>query len=424
MNMKEHIVIKVILIIILAGVIGGSIYYQIPSKIIDYYTNEIVDKNVSLDLDEHYQLTLEKKETFSASSSNPSVVKIDGELNLTPVKAGTATIHVKTAKQDMTCDVTINNTYLNPPKIYLEPGSTYTLKKDSGKNITYASNNKAITVNNGVIKCNSTGTATIQTTSDHKTYINTVICNNVMSLMKSQSVTVYDATSNKYLYQKLSSNRMNPASITKVLTVYTFLQKISNVNVKATLLASEVSQPKSTGAVVTGMSPTESITYNDLLHGALLVSGADAVLALTRQTYGSTEALAAAMNANAKKFGMYNSHFTNGIGLTDANHYTTGVDITKLLNNVLKDSKFTKIFHSKKYTSSDGKHTFYSPSRSYGSNVLGAKNGLTNAAANCVTLEAKVNNHKIYITTMHASTPAERKADVKTILNYLKFKIK
>jgi D-alanyl-D-alanine carboxypeptidase len=241
--------------------------------------------------------------------------------------------------------------------------------------------------------------------------------------MKSQSVTVYDATSKKYLYQKLSTNRMNPASITKILTVYTFLQKIKNVNAKATLLASEVSQPKSTGAVVTGLSPTESITYNDLLHGALLVSGADAVLALTRQTYGSTTALAEAMNANARKFGMYNSHFTNGIGLTDASHYTTGVDITKLLNNVLKDSKFTKIFHSKKYTTSDGKHTFYSPSRSYGSNVLGAKNGLTNAAAECVALEAKVNNHTVYITTMHASTPAERKADVKTILNYLKFKI-
>lgn len=419
---EGHIFLKIIIIIVLASFLGFGLYFDLPTKVQEYYLNKLNEESLSMDLDESVQLKLKKKEAYQVSSSNTKVVKIDQSLKLTPVKAGEAEVHVKTKRQDMVCQVTINNKYLNAPVIYLEPHQSYTLKS-AGAHSIYTSSNSSIQVNNGVVTCSQSGDGIITTTTKDKIYTNKIVCRNVMSLMHSSSVTVYDATAHKYLYRKNANVKMNPASITKILSVYTYLQKIPNVNAKTTLTSQDIATASAGGAVTTKINPSESVTYNDLLHGALLVSGADAIQSLCRTTYGSTAALAAAMNANAAKFGMSNSHFTNGIGMTDASHYTTGQDLVKLMSHVLQNKAFTKIFYTKTYKTSNGLHTFRSPSASYGKNVLGAKNGLTNAALECVALEEKVNGHDLYVITMHAPTSSQRKADIVMINRYLSFKL-
>lgn len=417
---NEHIVLKIIIIMVCLAYIGANLYFDIPQRVSEYFHNSLNTRSVDLDLDETYTLKLKNKENYTVSSNDPSVVKISSEMKLTPVKAGNTSVTVKTKRQTLECAVTVENKSLNPRTIYLTPKSSYQMSRPSG-NVSYSSAGDAITVKNGLIQALKEGEATIVTKSKSETFENKVIVQDIMKHMYSTSVTVYDATKNKMLYTKNSYTRMNPASITKILSVYTFLQKIDNVNDKATLTQSDISTAAASGAVVTGMSAGENITYNDLLHGALLVSGADAIKAMERSLYGSTAALAATMNTNAQRFGMTSSHFTNGVGMTDANLFTTGSDLVKLLDHVLKDKRFKKLFYTKTYKTSDGLHTFHSPSKSYGSQVLGAKNGLTNAAAECVALDEKVNGHHIYIITMHALTASERKWDIVKINQYLPF---
>lgn len=418
---EGHIFLKIFIIIILASFLGFGLYYDLPTKVQEYYLNSLNDDQVTMDLDECVQLKLKKKEDYKVSSDNKKVAKIDQDLKISPVKAGETDVHVKTKRQDMVCHIIVANHYLNAPVIYLEPHQGYRLKQ-AGKSM-YTSDNGAIEVNNGVVTCTRAANGTITTRTKNKTYTNKIVCRDVMSLMHSSSVTVYDATSKKFLYTKNSDVKMNPASITKILSVYTYLQKIHNVNAPTTLTAEDITTASAGGAVTTKINPSERVTYNDLLHGALLVSGADAIVSLCRTTYGSVGNLAANMNANAAKFGMTNSHFTNGIGMTDPNHYTTGKDLVKLMSHVLQSKAFKKVFYTKKYKTSNGLHVFRSPSSSYGKKVLGAKNGLTNAAQECVALEEKVNGHDLYVITMHAATSHERKMDIVTMNQYLSFKL-
>ena len=125
-----------------------------------------------------------------------------------------------------------------------------------------------------------------------------------------------------YLDQK-SQDKIYPASMTKILTVSLALDKIPDIHEKVRITQADLDGLFEAGATIAGFYAGELVTYEDLLYGALLPSGADACNALARLTYGSTDGMVMAMNQLVEQLNLKNSHFMNVTGLHHNEHYTT-----------------------------------------------------------------------------------------------------
>lgn len=171
----------------------------------------------------------------------------------------------------------------------------------------------------------------------------------------------------------------------------------------------------SEGASTAGFSAYESVTYRDLLYGALLSSGAECCLTLSAYLGGSEEMYVQMMNEKAAELEMNNTHFTNSIGLHNYNHYSTAEDIAKLLIYALDNEEFREIFTSQSYyTETDYQpygitlsSTMFSELDSEyftGGVFLGGKTGYTSEAGNCLASLARVNGKEYILITTGAES--------------------
>ncbi len=246
--------------------------------------------------------------------------------------------------------------------------------------------------------------------------------------LNSQYAYLYDPSTSLIYLDKDANKKMYPASMTKVLTVSLALEKIDDLKTKVTITNEDVAGLLSVGASVAGFNEGEKVTYEDLLYGALLPSGADACNALARLTYGNIKGMVDAMNEKVKKLGLKNSHFENVTGLHDDNHYTTAKDMALILNDALKDKDFNKIFESRKYIDSSGKREWLSSLERAKflknidiSHIDGAKSGYTDAAQLTLASTMTVNNHRFILVTGYAKGQRTQNhvIDANTVYQYL-----
>ena len=160
-----------------------------------------------------------------------------------------------------------------------------------------------------------------------------------------------------YLDQK-SEEQIYPASMTKVMTVALSLEKINNLQEEVNIEIEDLKGLYEMGASVAGFVVGERVTYQDLLYGALLPSGADACNALARLTYGSQDAFVKAMNLKVQELGLQHTHFSNTTGLHDDHHYTTAKEMSQILKWALENPDFQTIFETRQYTTSFNTHTW------------------------------------------------------------------
>ncbi|UTY38926.1 serine hydrolase [Allocoprobacillus halotolerans] len=220
---------------------------------------------------------------------------------------------------------------------------------------------------------------------------------------------LYDqATQIVYLDQG-SQEKIYPASMTKILTVSLALDQIEDVHEKVRISDEDLKGLYEAGASVAGFYAGEQVTYEDLLYGALLPSGADACNALARLTYGSTDGLVTAMNQLVNQLELENSHFTNVTGLHDDNHYTTAYDMAMILHHALENQVFEEVFNARTYTSSMENHTWASSlqrgKNSYNldiSQIDGAKSGFTDEAQLTLASSMTVDGHQFILVTAYA----------------------
>lgn len=222
---------------------------------------------------------------------------------------------------------------------------------------------------------------------------------------------VYDNTGDKVLYDHKGEERMFPASMTKVLTVYSACKRIKDINESVTIDQEDVAHVYEQDASSAGFVAGEKLTYKDLLYGALYPSGADACWALGRLIAGSEKNFVKLMNQDAKALGMKDSHFVTSTGLHDDKHYTTCKDISMLLKAALQNKIFRSIFTGDNYYTTTDKRirmmntltrTRVKAHAAARSELLGAKSGYTSIAGHCLVSLAKVNGHEIITTTAKA----------------------
>ena len=136
-----------------------------------------------------------------------------------------------------------------------------------------------------------------------------------------------DMTTHTVLYSQLPDERVEPASLTKLMTAYVVFDYL-----KQKRLTMTQRPPVSTlayKAIGSRMfvDPKSPATIEELLNGLIVQSGNDAAIVLAEAVGGSEAQFAEIMNAEAKRMGMSNTRFTNASGLPNPEHYSTARDL-------------------------------------------------------------------------------------------------
>lgn len=248
--------------------------------------------------------------------------------------------------------------------------------------------------------------------------------------LTAQYAVAIDAKSGLVLYNKNMDERMYPASMTKVMTVIVAIEMIKDFEATTVISQSDIDTVWETGASSANFAVGETVTYNDLLLGAILPSGADATRALANNLCGGQEEFVNKMNELAKKLKLKDTHFVNTTGIHDENHYTTVHDMAMIVKYAVENEQFREVYSKRFATSSNGLHqwankSMYNANRSHidTSSILGCKSGYTDMAKNCLSSLDKVGDNEI-ITIVGKSInndvkPRAAVQDTLDIVNYV-----
>ena len=237
----------------------------------------------------------------------------------------------------------------------------------------------------------------------------------------SKYVILYNLNDDEVLFEQDSNKETSIASLTKMMTALVAIENISNLDEEVTITANDFSG--TSGYSKAGFSVGDTVTYEDLLYGILLPSGADAVNAIVNNTLGY-DSFVTEMNNLAVKIGLSNTSFSTPIGKDDEDNYSTASDIATLLKYALKNETFKKIFTTKEYTTTNGitlESTLY-PYKDIleVDKIEGSKSGFTKDAGRCLASIATLNGVNYLLVVINASTDQNYSAvlDSLTIYDY------
>ncbi|MEE8886950.1 MAG: D-alanyl-D-alanine carboxypeptidase [Eubacteriales bacterium] len=207
-----------------------------------------------------------------------------------------------------------------------------------------------------------------------------------------------------------STAQIYPASMTKIMTAIIAIENLDDLSDIYTFDGSEFDQGYANGLTTVGWMAGDTATYEDLLYGALLPSGADACYALANAVAGDESSFVELMNQKASELGMTGTNFTNCTGVQDTNHYTTCADMATLLKYALTNDEFRTVFTTSVYTTepTDDSATGITMSSTLfmnltdseldnGATIEGGKTGYTDEAGHCLASLASAQDGTEYI---------------------------
>lgn len=214
--------------------------------------------------------------------------------------------------------------------------------------------------------------------------------------------------------------RVEPASLTKIMTAYVTFDAIQQGHLKLdqTLPVSEKAW-KVEGSKMF-IEPNKPVTVDELLHGMIIQSGNDASITLAEGVAGSEEQFAQMMNKQATKLGMTNTRYMNATGLPDKAHFTTASDLAILATALIRDFplEYRRLYSVKEYSY----NKITQPNRNrllwLDANVDGMKTGHTESAGYCLISSAKRGDTRMISVLLGAVSEAMRASESQKLLNY------
>lgn len=229
-----------------------------------------------------------------------------------------------------------------------------------------------------------------------------------------------DFNSNRVLAERQSQDRVEPASLTKLMTAYLSFKALKNgqLRLDQTLPISEKAWHVEGSKMF--IDTTMTVTVDELLHGMIIQSGNDASIALAEGIGASEDTFAAMMNKEAARLGMKNTHFMNATGLPDSQHYTTAYDLSLLATALIQDfpDQYKRLYSVKEYTY----NKITQPNRNrllwLDPSVDGMKTGHTETAGFCLISSAKRGEHRLISVVLGAADDNARATESQKLLNY------
>jgi len=230
---------------------------------------------------------------------------------------------------------------------------------------------------------------------------------------------IIDVDSGQELVAQNVDQRLEPASLTKMMTAYVVDRALTDGKITLTQLAPISEKAWRMEGSRMFVQVNTKVPVDDLLKGVIIQSGNDASVALAEFVAGSEDSFADLMNQEAARLGMTQTHFVNATGLPDPNHYTTARDLAILARAIVKDFPETYHYYSEKWFT-------YNNIRQANRNLLlwrdpsvdGIKTGHTETAGYCLVSSAKRDNMRLITVIMGAKSSNARAEQSASLLTY------
>lgn len=234
-----------------------------------------------------------------------------------------------------------------------------------------------------------------------------------------KSFALMDFQSGQMLQAQNADTRIEPASLTKLMTAYLTFTAVKQGRLKLTQELPVSEKAWRTEGSRMFIEPKTPVNVENLMKGMIVQSGNDACITLAEGIAGSEEAFAELMNREAKRLGMTNTHFMNSTGLPHAQHYSTARDLAILAAAVIRDfPEFYPLYSIKEFAY----NKITQPNRNrllwQDPYVDGVKTGHTESAGFCLISSAKRGEMRLISVVTGTDSDNARTAESQKLLNY------
>ena len=228
-----------------------------------------------------------------------------------------------------------------------------------------------------------------------------------------------DNGSGQILAAKDEDTRIEPASLTKLMTAYVAFGAIKQGQLKREQMVPVSEAAWRTGGSKMFIKVGTQVSVEDLLHGMITQSGNDACIALAEAIAGSEAKFVELMNREAQRLGLKGTHFTNATGLTEAQHYATVRDIATLSSALIRDyPEFYSLYSQKEFRYNNITQQNRNRLLWLDPTVDGMKTGHTEAAGYCLVASSVRGPRRLISVVVGAASDNARAQESLKLLNH------
>ncbi|HMD73946.1 MAG TPA: D-alanyl-D-alanine carboxypeptidase family protein [Steroidobacteraceae bacterium] len=234
-----------------------------------------------------------------------------------------------------------------------------------------------------------------------------------------RSYILVEFRTDKILAAKDAVARLEPASLTKLMTAYIVFEQLSDGKLKlddAVTVSERAWRSEGSRSFIELGKP---VPVEALILGMIVQSGNDATIALAERIGGTEETFAQLMNSEAQRLGMTGSHFDNSSGLPSAQHYTTARDMSLLAAALIRDfPQYYHWFSQHEFEYNGIKQQNRNGLLSTDASVDGLKTGHTDSAGFCLVTSAQRNGMRLISVVLGSTSMKARENASAALLNY------
>lgn len=238
-----------------------------------------------------------------------------------------------------------------------------------------------------------------------------------------KSAIIIEPTTGKIIFDKNSNERLEPASMTKIMTLLLTFEAIDNGRVSLDDMVNISKRAEDMGGSKMFLEAGSNIRLEEIIKGVSIASANDGAIALAEFIGGSVENFVDMMNKKSEDLGLSNTHFANPHGLHADNHYSSAYDMAIMASNLISHEKvlnYTSIYEDY-FNKPDGSRTWLVNTNKlvrFLEGVDGLKTGYTSEAGYCLTATAKKGNVRYITVVMGEPSSDIRSSETANMLNY------
>ncbi len=243
----------------------------------------------------------------------------------------------------------------------------------------------------------------------------------VAPVLAAKSWLLLDYDSGQVLVNEKGQARIEPASLTKLMTAYLSFAALRQGNLKPeqTITPSEDALRTEGEESRMFLDARVPVTVMELLHGLIIQSGNDAARVLAETIGGSEANFVSLMNSEAQRLGMKDTHFVNATGMPHPQHYSSAYDLALLSAALIRDfPEYYPLFSLREYQYNNIKQANRNLLLWMDPYVDGIKTGHTETAGFCLVASAKRENHRLIAVVIGATSENLRAIESQKLLNF------
>ena len=234
-----------------------------------------------------------------------------------------------------------------------------------------------------------------------------------------KSYLLVDYNSGQQLVAHDPQRRIEPASLTKLMTAYVTFKALKEKRIRPGQVVPVSEQAWRAEGSRMFIEPRKAVTVDELIHGMIVQSGNDACLALADAVAGSEDAFVALMNREAQRLGLRNTRYVNVTGLPHPNLYSTAEDIALLAAAIIRDfPEYYPLYSQREYRYNNITQANRNRLLWTDPTVDGMKTGYTQNAGYCLVTSARRGERRLISVVLGAASEAGRAVESQKLLNH------